>query len=183
MLKILEKKHHTYIKNLFSCTGIYQDAIKNLDTLGFNTSTKKEIINLNNIVKKFILNNKNIQIFLDLCEIDDKNYHSGVRFTFYAKNIRGEIARGGRYFVINSKKLNVATGFTCYMDSILRASSIKLINKKILIPFNTSKNKVNNLIKKEYCIFKYTGELNITKKIAYDYNCQFYLINNRIKSL
>ena len=41
------------------------------------------------------------------------------------------------------------------MDSILRASSSKLIQKKIMVPFDTNKVKVNDLIKKGYIITKH----------------------------
>lgn len=176
----LDKKKQTYIKNIFSCTGIYRDKKENLKKLAINESTSNEIENINNIIKYFSYNNKKVNIFLDLCEVDDKNYHSGVRFTFFANNVRGEIARGGRYIVNNSKKQDIGTGFTCYMDTILRASSIEIIKKKILIPFNTSKIKIKNLIKKKYSVVKYQSKNKISKKIAKEQRCQFYLHNNSI---
>ena len=182
MLKILDQKDHEYIKNLFLCTGLYNKNKKNLKNLSVDNSTSIEIDNLNNIVKKFSVRNKNTNFFLDLCEVDDKNYHNGVRFTFYSKDIRGEVARGGRYFTKNLKQTEIATGFTCYMDSILRASSLDLVTNKILIPFDTNKNKVNNLIEKGYVVLKYTGNSVISKKIAKQQNCQFYLLNNSIKT-
>ena len=100
ILRILDKKHHKYIKDIFSCTGIYRNKKNNLEKLMIDNSTSAEISNIKNIINNFLSRNKNINIFLDLCEIDDKNYHSGVRFTFFAKNVRGEIARGGRYFML-----------------------------------------------------------------------------------
>jgi ATP phosphoribosyltransferase regulatory subunit len=127
--------------------------------------------------------NQNVNIFLDLCEIDDKNYHSGIRFTFFAKNVRGEIARGGRYFVKNSKQNNEATGFTCYMDSILRASSTTIKQKKIMVPFDTSKTKIKALITKDFIVIRHFSNLKDIKQIAKDKNFKFYLENNIVKSL
>ena len=176
LLNILDKKDHKYIKDLFSCTGIYKDTKNNLEKLIIN-----ETLNITNIVKNFSYKNKNINFFLDLCEIDDKNYHSGVRFTFFANSVRGEVAKAGRYYIKNSLKENVATGFTCYMDTILRASSIKFLEKKIMIPVNTSKNKINELIKKGFSVYKNTNQITI--KLSKDHNCQFYLKNNIVKSL
>lgn len=183
LLKIIDKKNHKYIKDLFSCTGIYQDKKYNLKNLGIDEFTSNEILNIQNIIKNFKYRNKNVNIFLDLCEIDDKNYHSGVRFTFFAHNVRGEIARGGRYFVKNSNEKNVATGFTCYMDSILRATSLKLVHTNILVPFNISKKLSGDLIKKGYSVVKNTSETKITKNLAKSRDCQFYFENFSIKSL
>ena len=183
LLKLLDKKKHQYIIDLFSCTGIFSEKYKNLKKLSINNSTLKEINNLQNIISKFLSRNKDVNIFLDLCEVDERNYHSGVRFTFFAENVRGEIARGGRYFIKNLRKENVAIGFTCFMDSILRSSSTKIIKKKIMVPFNISNNKSLNLIKNGYSLFKYNKEMKITKKMAKDQNCQYYLENNIIKVL
>ena len=183
LLKIIEKQNHKYTKDLFSCTGIYKNKIRNLNKLKIDNVTSKEIINIQNIIEAFSSQHKRVKIFLDLCETDDKNYHSGIRFTFFADNIRGEIARGGRYLVNNSITFDEATGFTCYMDSILRASSTKLVQKKIMIPFDTNKDKIKDLIKKGYVVTKHFNNSIITKKLIQDQNCQFYLENNNIKTL
>ena len=67
------------------------------------------------------------------------------------------------------------------MDSLLRATSTKLLHKKILVPFNISKKNLQLFIKKGYSILRYTGEKNINKKLARNQKCQFYLENNKIK--
>ena len=43
-----------------------------------------------------------IEFILDLTESDYLNYHTGTRFTIFAKNVRGEVARGGRYVSQNN---------------------------------------------------------------------------------
>ena len=185
LLKIIDVKYHEYLNDLFNCTGIYKDKKNYLNKLGVDKKTSSEIHNIKKIVTTFSRMNNKVTFFLDLCEVDDKNYHSGIRFTFYAKNVRGEIARGGRYIVEKFKNKNEgdATGFTCYMDSILRASSMKIISKKILIPFDTNKIKINELIKKNFIVTKYFKNLDNIEKSASIQNFQFYLINNSIKKV
>jgi len=183
LLKILDKKNHKYIKDLFSCTGIFDDKKKQLRKLCIDKSTISEVSKIIDIVKKFSYKKNDVNIFLDLCEVDVKNYHSGVRFTFFANNVRGEIARGGRYFVKDSNDQEVATGFTCYMDSILRASSLKFSQKNIIVPFNTSHKKIQDLIKKKYIVIKNINGSKITKKLAKEQNCQFFLLKNSLVKL
>ena len=181
--KLLDFKKQKYIKDIFSCTGIYSEKKKNLDKLSIDKKTSDEIKNIKNIIKYFLNSHKKVNVFLDLCEIDDKNYHSGVRYIFFAKNVRGEIARGGRYLIDKSNKDNIGTGFTCYMDTILRASSISITEKKILVPFDTSKIKIRNLIKKKYSIVRYQSNNFISHKITKNQRCQYYLFNNSIKKI
>ena len=183
LLNILDKKKHTYIENIFACTGAYQNKKKNLDKLQVNKSTTKEIENLKNIINGFSIKNKNIKIFLDLCEIDDKNYHSGLRFTFFANDVRGEIAKGGRYLVQNINQNNEATGFTCYMDTILRASSFKQIKKKIIVPFSLDQTKIEKLIKQGYTVIKHFDDEKNTKIKAKEQSCKYYLDKKSIKEV
>ena len=69
------------------------------------------------------------------------------------------------------------------MDTILRATSFKIINKKILIPFDTSLSKIKDLIKNKYSVVKYHGNSVISKKTTKDQRCQFYLNNNIIRKV
>ena len=183
LLKILDLKFHKFIKDLFSCTGLYKFKKNYLKKLAINKKTSDEISKIESIIKIFSTKVNNDNIFIDFCEFDDKNYHSGVRFTFFAEKVRGEIANGGRYFVKGPVNKTTATGFTCYMDSILRASKYKMVQKKILVPFNISIKKSDELFKKNLSLFKYAGDLKITKKLAKEQNCQYYLDNNSIKSI
>ena len=103
----------------------------------------------------------------------NKKYYKGIKFTFFAKGVRGEIAGGGRYNLKYENNSETAIGYTCYMDTIIRASSFENKNKKILIPFNTDNKTKKLLIKKGFALFK-TFDDNIdlksqTKKFGIKY--------------
>lgn len=62
-----------------------------------------------------------IQITIDPLERRGFEYQTGVSFTLFAMGARGELGRGGRYDVtVRGKSPETATGFTLYMDTILR---------------------------------------------------------------
>ena len=62
-----------------------------------------------------------VQITIDPLERRGFQYQTGVSFTLYAQGARGELGQGGRYDVtVAGKSPETATGFTLYMDSILR---------------------------------------------------------------
>ena len=149
-----------------------------------DTETTTEINNIRKIVGKLILNKKD-NFYFDFCEIDEKNYHNGIRFTFFAKNVRGEIASGGRYFIKNKNSNETATGFTCFLDTVIRASSFENVSKKILILFDTNDSLKNKLVNEGYIlfsIFKRNGYVNL-KKEAKNYKCNYYLENMKVKSV
>ena len=144
-LKLIEPQNKKLIKNIFLCTGNFSKVNSYFDSLCIDSETTLEINNIKKIINKLVLN-KNDNLYFDFCEIDEKNYHSGIRFTFFAKNVRGEIASGGRYFIKNKNLNETATGFTCFMDTIIRASSFENVSNKILILFDTEDSLKNKRI-------------------------------------
>ena len=156
---------------------------KKLDQLKADKKNISEINSINNICDIFISKYPDVNFFLDLTEVDDKNYHDSLRFTIFADNVRGEIARGGRYISNNSNKEEKGTGFTCYMDTILRASSNIEKTNKIMIPFDILNNKKKELITQGFIIETFFGDLNNIRKMAIKKNCQSYLIDDQIIQL
>lgn len=64
-----------------------------------------------------------VQITIDPLERRGFEYQTGVSFTLFALGARGELGRGGRYDVtVKGKAPETATGFTLYMDTILRVA-------------------------------------------------------------
>lgn len=64
-----------------------------------------------------------VRITLDPVERRGFEYQSGLSFTLFARGARGELGRGGRYDITaGGKAAGTATGFTLYMDTILRVA-------------------------------------------------------------
>lgn len=64
-----------------------------------------------------------VQITIDPLERRGFEYQTGVSFTLFARGARGELGRGGRYDVHGPGGApETATGFTLYMDTVLRAA-------------------------------------------------------------
>jgi len=179
---IKNKKDRLLFEILFNLTGNFNNLIKKINKLSVSNILKKEIENIKKITKNINLQTKD-QIIFDFIELDNKNYHDGIKFTFFAKNVRGEIANGGRYKINNDKKEESAVGFTCFMDTVLRASSFENMSKKILIPFKTKETIKNNLIKKNYIIFSFFGDNSDIRLFAKKYLCTHIYENNKIKKI
>lgn len=63
-----------------------------------------------------------VQITIDPLERRGFEYQTGLSFTLFARGASGELGRGGRYDVDGRglAKTETATGFTLYMDSIMK---------------------------------------------------------------
>ncbi len=171
------------LKKIYACTGPIKKNKSELLKLKNIDSFKNKIDNLLNIAN-LIKVSKNDSINLDLFETQkNKKYYKGIKFTFFAKGVRGEIAGGGRYNLKYESNSETAIGYTCYMDTIIRASSFENKNKKIIIPFNTNEKKQYSLINKGFSIFK-TFDENIDLKIqAKKFGIKYFLRNNTVKKI
>src|SRR3546814_19517381 len=62
------------------------------------------------------------RVTVDPVEHRGFEYQTGISFILFAKGVRGELGRGGRYEASGSNGERASsTGFTFYMDSVLRA--------------------------------------------------------------
>lgn len=102
-------------------------AEKILETLGDVPAEAKEDIQkleavytgLNKAAQELGLD---VSVSIDPLESRGFEYHSSIGFTLFAKGVRGELGRGGRYDVRFGEQQSgeTATGFTLYMDTIRR---------------------------------------------------------------
>ena len=170
------------LSNLFDLTGSLSDVLKKINTLDVSDIAKQEIENIK-IISKSIKLKSNDKIIYDFTEFDNKKYHDGVKFNFFAKNVRGEIASGGRYKIKNTLNEETAIGFTCFMDTVLRASSFENLSKKILLPFDTEETIKKKLIKKNFIIFSYFDNKVDMRLVAKNNFCTHIYENNKIKKI
>ncbi len=77
-----------------------------------------------------------VGITIDPAEFRGFEYHTGLSFTLFAKGIRGELGRGGRYLLESGER---AAGFTLYLDSLLRAAAPREPAALLYLPFGTER--------------------------------------------
>ena len=63
-------------------------------------------------------------------------YHTGLSFTLFARGVRGSLGRGGRYAAGGNGE--PATGFTLFLDSILRAAPAPPSPRRVYLPHGSS---------------------------------------------
>jgi ATP phosphoribosyltransferase regulatory subunit len=77
---------------------------------------------------------------IDPVESRGLEYHTGVSFTIFRAGVRGEIGLGGRYLAGRAgaaRAQEPGTGFTLYLDPILRALPEPKPGERVYVPFGT----------------------------------------------
>ena len=90
-----------------------------------------ELDRLESVVTGVIEAGSKLSLTIDPVEYRGFEYHTGVSFTIFAAGVRGELGRGGRYITSSNEP---ATGFSLYLDSIMRALPDPPSPQKLYLP-------------------------------------------------
>jgi ATP phosphoribosyltransferase regulatory subunit len=76
-----------------------------------------------------------LTVTVDPVENRGFEYHSGVGFALFSAAVTGELGRGGRYLAGAEGMQEPATGFSLFMDSVMRAAPRDAEPNKLFLPF------------------------------------------------
>ena len=94
----------------------------NLDKLPINV--KKLCENLILVYHELQQIYPKLHISFDLFEYEGFSYQSGLSFTIFSKDTKGELGRGGQYPISQDNISEYAIGFSLYSDILLRVASL-----------------------------------------------------------
>jgi len=120
------------LNDLVSAAGAAEDVLPKLQALELPTAAVAEVDRLGAVVAGVRAARAGLSLTLDPVEYRGFEYHTGVSFTILAAGVRGELGRGGRYITAAGE---AATGFSLYLDSIMRALSEPSVARKLYLPF------------------------------------------------
>ncbi|MFT6556875.1 ATP phosphoribosyltransferase regulatory subunit [Sneathiella sp.] len=126
------------LNSLLHAAGPADLALKKLTTLDLPEQSSRQIKDLQVLVETLKEASPDLELTIDPGEYRGFEYQTGISFTLFARNVRGELGRGGRYHLVDGE---TATGFTLFLDSVLRAVPARKKEKKIFIPFGTDRAK------------------------------------------
>ncbi len=81
-----------------------------------------------------------LTLTIDPLERRGFEYHTGISFSLFAAGVRGELGHGGRYLAGDAAagdRCQPATGFTLYLDSVLRALPGPKPDPRLFVPHGT----------------------------------------------
>ena len=179
VIKKLKIDSALQILKLMEAAGDYECSKINLSLLGSNDFLSKALDYLLNVAKIIKENNPSVNITLDPLENRGFKYHSGLSFTIFSKNFKGEIAKGGRYLTVSNE---TATGCTIYTEKIYNTAKDFIENKLVYVPF-LNINDANSIIDKGYDIIFGTRENDNVEQEAHEMGCKYIFKNETIIEL
>jgi ATP phosphoribosyltransferase regulatory subunit len=128
------------LTTMLRATGPAEAALTSLAKLNLPEIAASERSSLESVINNIRAATPELNLTVDLVESRGLEYHTGVTFTIFAKGIRGELGRGGRYLAGSggTRDGEPATGMTLFMDSVLRAVPATREKKRLYLPTNTN---------------------------------------------
>ena len=138
----LPKPARQFFADLMTAAGPADEALSALRALNLPESASPLIDRLAGLVAALNSEGEGIALTVDPGESRGFEYQTGVSFTLLVKGVRGELGRGGRYSLITGEP---ATGFTLYMDSVMRAVPEAATPARLLLPYGTPRAAARGL--------------------------------------
>lgn len=132
-------EHAALFSQLLRAAGPAEGCLVALRALGLPDAAQRELDHLSELVAAIRESVPQFAVTIDPVERRGFEYQSGACFTFFARGVRGELGRGGRYHCSGGLEPGEpAVGATLYLDSLLRAVPRRQPADKLYLPFGTT---------------------------------------------
>jgi len=121
---------------LLAAAGAADRALSVLASLNLPGEAAAECQRLGTVVAQLKARMPTLAITVDPVENRGFEYHTGISFTFFARDVRGELGRGGRYRTGNGAG-EPATGFTLYSDTVMQAIAGPSVPRRLYVPMGS----------------------------------------------
>lgn len=133
-------------RGLLGAFGPAEDALAGLRKLDLPPASRAIVDHLAALVARLAEVAPEQALTIDPGEFRGFEYKTGVGFTLFADNVRGELGRGGRYDIERADgSRESATGFTVYIDSVLRALPPAQKVARVYVPFGADRATVDRI--------------------------------------
>ncbi len=127
---------------LLAVTGPAEPALVALARLELPPAVEPERRRLTEVARQVAAAAPGLMVTIDAVERRGFEYQTGVSFTAYARQVRGELGRGGRYrsaaHVSAGGTGEPAVGVTLFTDTILRAVPAPPADARLFLPHGTA---------------------------------------------
>ena len=132
------------LTQLMDAAGTWQNAFDALTGIVLPGAARAAIDRVAAIAKRVAEVEPDLAMTVDPVENRGFEYYTGFGFSLFARGVRGELGRGGRYQIDGGDGLG-STGFTLYMETVLRALPEPTQPKRLYLPFGVAVDHVRRL--------------------------------------
>ena len=120
---------------IVTSVGPAEKALAALSALDWPDAVKRILADGAGFVTALTAARPDLRLTLDAGEARGFEYKSGLGFTVFARGVRGELGRGGRYLIDDAEP---AFGASIYLDTVLRALPDPAATRCIYLPWGTA---------------------------------------------
>jgi ATP phosphoribosyltransferase regulatory subunit len=139
----------TALGGLLAATGPARAALMILTTVELPEAARAQRARLAAVVSALLDSAPGLRLTVDPVENRGFEYHTGIGFTLFGRGVRGELGRGGRYLAGDGGAQGTggepATGFSLFMDTVLRAVPEPTPVARIFLPHGTALDQARAL--------------------------------------
>ncbi len=170
---------------LLRAAGPAPAALEALARIDLPEAQAAELARLRRTIELIRATAPDLTLTLDLTEHRGFEYHSGISFIIFARDVRGELGRGGRYNALATADQGetASTGFTLYMDSVLRALPKPKPGRRIYLPPACAPARARDLRAGGWVTLGGLDESADARSEAARLGCSHVLLNDRIEEL
>ncbi|MGE5538075.1 MAG: ATP phosphoribosyltransferase regulatory subunit [Gemmatimonas sp.] len=123
---------------MLAAAGPADPALTALRKLDLPEAAREAVRGLEDVVARVREAAPSVALTIDPVENRGFEYHTGISFSIFSRRSRDELGRGGRYRAGGNGKGEPSTGFTLFMDTVLRACAAVPPPKRIYVPLGVS---------------------------------------------
>lgn len=123
---------------LMQAIGPVENALENLSKIDLPLGAAECRREFKNVLATITERNPDLSLTIDTVDNRGFEYHTGITYTLFARGMRSELGRGGRYPAPAGNRTEPATGFSLFMDTVLCALDRKTNPNRLFVPHGTS---------------------------------------------
>lgn len=173
--------HRDTLIALLQSAGPTATAMPKLRTLDLPGPMKNYLTTLEMVVKLLETSVTDVSFTVDATEYRGLEYHTGVSFSLFGKDVRGELGRGGRY-QLDGDTESEATGFTLYVGNLLPVLKPLPLPARVFLPVGTAEAEARKLRNSGYTTV-YGLEESAGNKEAQRLRCTHTYQNGKVNEL
>ena len=132
------------VTQLMDAAGSWQEALDELSGIELPEAARAAIDRVAAIARSVAEIEPDLAMTIDPVENRGFEYYTGFGFSLFARGVRGELGRGGRYQVDGGDGIG-STGFTLYMETVLRALPDPVRPDRLYLPSGTTVDRARAL--------------------------------------
>ncbi len=132
----------TLLEGLLRAVGPADTAVKALDALALTGDAAAQRDRLREVLGVIRAARPDLTLTVDPTDHRGFEYHTGMTFSLLGRKVRGEFGRGGRYV---NQAGEAATGFTLYLDTLLRALPAPAPARRMFVPADVAPGTARKL--------------------------------------